>query len=187
MPIPDFNDDGVLPPHNGNPEARADMSPFPVTTLEICQKLGTTPERRTILSGFLQFRASLARIGVTTGFQWLDGSFVEDIERLESRAPNDLDVVTFYHPAPATTIQPPTGLLDILTNRDKTKQQFHVDHLAVSLASPAQVIVDSTRYWCGLFSHQRETGIWKGILRIDLNTVAEDTAATQHLAAMSQA
>ncbi len=164
----------------------ADMSPFPATTLELCEKLATTSERRVILTGLLQLRSSLGRIGVTTGFQWLDGSFLEDIERLDSRPPNDLDVVTFYHPAPAA-FQAPPALLQILTSREGTKQQFHIDHLGVSLAWPPDIIINHTRYWCSLFSHQRETEIWKGILKIDLNTAAEDIAATQHLAALNQA
>ncbi|MDA1231040.1 MAG: hypothetical protein O2856_09720 [Planctomycetota bacterium] len=31
-----------------------------------------------------------------TGFQWLDGSFLEDIELGDGRPPRDLDVVTVY-------------------------------------------------------------------------------------------
>jgi hypothetical protein len=37
-----------------------------------------------------------------------------------------------------------------------------------------------TRYWIGLFSHRRD-GIWKGMLRMELNTAADDIAAGDFL------
>ncbi|HEX9784266.1 MAG TPA: hypothetical protein VGA56_16255 [Opitutaceae bacterium] len=43
--------------------------------------------------------------------------------------------------------------------------------------------VEWTRSWTGLFSHRRD-GIWKGMLRIDLNTPAEDTKASALLEGM---
>jgi hypothetical protein len=58
--------------------------------------LGTTPARLTILDGFLQFRQRLRAAGLAVGFQWLNGSFLQDVERFEGRDPGDLDVVTFY-------------------------------------------------------------------------------------------
>ena len=97
MPIPAFTIDGVLPPFvgplgpGGAPE---DMSPYLVTALEVVSTFGTTPERKAILLGWLNHRASMRAAGIVRGFQWLDGSFVED------KQPRDLDVVTFlYRPA----------------------------------------------------------------------------------------
>ncbi len=37
-----------------------------------------------------------------------------------------------------------------------------------------------TRYWISLFSHNR-LGVWKGMLRIALNTPSEDAAARLEL------
>ncbi|WP_414651656.1 DUF6932 family protein [Hafnia paralvei] len=34
-------------------------------------------------------------MGLAEGFQWVDGSFTENIELIERRTPNDVDVVTF--------------------------------------------------------------------------------------------
>jgi hypothetical protein len=34
-----------------------------------------------------------------------------------------------------------------------------------------------TRYWFGLFSHRRSDGIWKGMLQVRLEDVADDAAA----------
>ena len=91
MPIPAFNHNLVLPPHLGNPAAIGDLSPYSCTTLELCQRFGTTPERRAILGRYLDFRERMATEGLTNGFQWLDGSFLEDIEtHLNSAIRQDL-------------------------------------------------------------------------------------------------
>ena len=70
---------------------------------ELVLRFGTSPERRRILDGFLRYRGRLHAAGLRTGFQWLDGSFLENIELIESRLPNDLDVVTFFSLAPGDT------------------------------------------------------------------------------------
>src|SRR5580765_8823208 len=95
--IPTFNHSGVLPPFLGPDPAgsSAAMSPYRVSIDSFVATYATTPERNTILQGFLRFRHDLRAIGIT-GWQWLDGSFLENIEALESRAPHDLDVVTFF-------------------------------------------------------------------------------------------
>ena len=102
MPIPAFDANNVLPPHAGDPRRREQLSPFPCTTTEFCQRFATTPERLAILDGFLRFRELLVQAGFVSGFQWVDGSFLEDIEAEANRPPNDLDVVTFYLPPDAT-------------------------------------------------------------------------------------
>jgi hypothetical protein len=92
MPIPPFSIDGVLPPYVGTtgPGGSAqDMTPYAVTTIEVASTLGTSDKRKMILRQWLQHRAALRRLGFQRGFQWLDGSFVEN------KDPNDLDVVTF--------------------------------------------------------------------------------------------
>jgi hypothetical protein len=78
MPIPAFAND-VLPPHTGDPRRREQLSPFPCTTTELCQRFATTPERLAILDGFPRFRELLAQAGFVSGFQWVDGSFLENI------------------------------------------------------------------------------------------------------------
>ena len=95
-PIPAFDHNLVLPPHLGDPVDDAQLSPYPCTTFDLCQRLGTTVERRAILGKYLDFRERLRVEGLTNGFQWLDGSFLEDVEAREGRAPKDIDVVTVY-------------------------------------------------------------------------------------------
>src|SRR5262245_49215124 len=95
MPIPPF--DGilnVLPPHLGAPGMVLDLSPYRCTVAEVCDRFAISPARKRILDGLLKLRAELFALGIE-GFQWLDGSFVEDIEAQEGRDPGDMDVVTF--------------------------------------------------------------------------------------------
>jgi hypothetical protein len=182
MPIPVF--DGilnVLPPHLGDPRAINDLSPYACTTLELCQRFATTPARKQILEGFLGLRAALVALGIQ-GFQWLDGSFVEDIEAQEGRDPGDIDVVTFVaNPAdPAAFSAVVTGANPDLLNRPHVKATYHVDHFWMPLGSHPDRIVASTRYWYGLFSHRRDQ-IWKGMLVVELPNAADDAAARTEL------
>lgn len=95
--LPHWSNAGVLPPVRPNHLGYSpDRSPYAVSLLTLVERFSTTPERIKILQGFLQFRAFLHELGVTSGFQWLDGSFMEQVELLESRSPNDIDVVTFF-------------------------------------------------------------------------------------------
>jgi hypothetical protein len=95
MPIPPFDSiKNVLPPHLGNPTQRSHLSPYPCTVTELCNRFATSPKRKRILNGFIELRAILFSLGIQ-GFQWLSGSFLENIEVLERRDPGDIDVVTF--------------------------------------------------------------------------------------------
>ena len=192
MPIPDFDHNGVLPPHVGDHAAnRAHMSPYPCNSRELSTKLGTTEERRVILLGFFELRAALRQLGITSGFQWLDGSFTEDAERIRRKPPGDIDVVTFYPPWQSPPHLPPdlTAILQVLSDRDATKQRFHVDHIFVPLASTpdrmadAKRLVDDVRYWFGLFSHRRSDDVWKGMLQLPLDTAADDVQAADSIRA----
>jgi hypothetical protein len=188
MPIPPFDHNGVLPPYSGTPASRADVSPYRVTLLEVCERWGNDQARREILSGLLELREALRVVGITQGFQWLDGSFMEDVETIRGRPPQDIDVVTFftqspYDPADAEVQR----LLPILRNHRATKTNFHTDHFLVPLQSPPERLVDDVRYWSGLFSHRRADDVWKGMLRVELGVAADDTAAEQHLAKITLA
>jgi len=74
---------------------RCYRSPYVVGLLDVVERFATTPERIRILDGLLRFRADLHQTGIVSGFQWLDGSFMEQVEILEHRPPRDLDVVNF--------------------------------------------------------------------------------------------
>jgi len=181
MPIPPFVAIyNTLPPHLGDPRKRADMSPYPTTAVEICRRFATSPEGKRILQGFLSLREELISRGIV-GFQWIDGSFLEDIELTEGRPPGDIDIVTFIEipddpVVVAGRLQAPTNLLDSVS----VKSTFHTDHFIVPLYSSPRLVVDSTRYWFGLFSHRRD-GIWKGMLTVPLIDIADHSVAKSYL------
>lgn len=55
----------------------------------------TSLERVAILRGLLSYRRELRLIGVVDGWQWMDGSFVENVEALRNRAPADMILSRF--------------------------------------------------------------------------------------------
>jgi len=178
MPIPSFTIDGVLPPFvgpNGPGGAPEDLSPYATTAVEVVTTLATTPTRRTILKGWLDHRASLRAIGFDRGFQWLDGSFVEDKE------PRDLDIVAFLYRPPgirdgnmlARLMHGNIGLF----GRAQVKATYSLDFFPVDLNGTPEALVSLTRYWLGLFSHRRQDSLWKGMLQVRLEDEADDTAA----------
>lgn len=178
MPIPAFTIDGVLPPYvgpNGPGGAAEDMSPYVATALEVVTTLGASNERREILRGWLRHRADLRAIGFERGFQWLDGSFVED------KAPRDLDVVSFlYRPQ---GIQDAGQLLVVMRAnanlfvRNLVKAEYSLDAFPVDLDGSPEALVSSARYFLGLFSHRRGDDLWKGMLQVRLEDVADDAGA----------
>lgn len=178
MPIPSFTIDGVLPPFvgpNGPGGAPEDLSPYEVTATEIVTTLASTVTRRAILRGWLGHRAALRAIGFDRGFQWLDGSFVEDKE------PRDLDIITFFYRPPgihegktlARLMQGNIGLF----GRAQVKTTYSLDFFPVDLNGTPEALVSLTRYWLGLFSHRRQDSLWKGMLQVRLEDEADDAAA----------
>ena len=181
MPIPDLDHNGVLPPFLETPTSPTRLSPYPATPIEICERFGFSSERRSILRGWLNLRASLRTLGFTTGFQWLDGSFLEDTEQFRGQPPADIDVVSFLDPSPISFSTMDVNLVAAVTNHHRSKQNFQTDHFMVTLNWPGGAIVEATRYWCGLFSHRRSDAVWKGMLKVDLLTPADDSAALKRL------
>ncbi len=180
-PIPDFDHNLVLPPHLGDPVKRDQLSPYPCTTLELCRRFGTTADRRAILGKFLDFRDRLRKEGLTNGFQWLDGSFLEDVETRENRPPRDLDVVTVYWEYDLNFQERLFAVFPEVARPTLSKTAYLLDHYPFDAGFDPVATVDSTRYWILLFSHNR-LGVWKGMLKVDLNTPAEDAAARTELA-----
>ena len=180
MAIPSFNHNNVIPPHLGNPTNKAHLSPYSCTILELCNRFSTSKERISILKGLLLFRQKMHANGVIYGFQWLDGSFLENIEVSESRPPNDLDIVTFFGgllPADQASIR---STFPEFANPVLAKASYSLDHYPVDYSYNPGVTVEMTRYWIQLFTHNRN-GIWKGILRLPLNTPIDDQHAINYL------
>lgn len=172
--IPSLNQSGVLPPFlpGEEPTASAAMAPYRVSISEIAEEFGSTPQRVAILNGLLDFRQELLRSGIRSGFQWVAGSFMEDCEGLRGRPPSDVDVVTFAHRPPQYSAQEDWSLFVnsnvSIFSPQAVKKAHCCDAFYVDLMLPAELIVSRARYWFGLFSHQRSTYLWKGILEIPL-------------------
>lgn len=174
--IPDFDHNLVLPPHLGDPRGREQLSPYPCSTVELVRRFGVSHERCEILRGFLGFRERLRATGLISGFQWLDGSFLEDIETRENRAPRDLDVVTVYWNYDQAFQKTVISTFPEFANPPMAKANFALDHYPFDAGYSPELTVEYARYWMLLFSHNRD-GVWKGMLKIDLDTPALDNEA----------
>jgi hypothetical protein len=183
--IPAWNSSAVLPPiRPGQPGHSPDRSPYLAKFSEVVQRFGTSQERTNILQGLLEYRKALTNIGVMNGFQWLDGSFMENKEVLLNIPPNDVDVVTFF--------SLPDGVSDqfafLASNTDlfepvRSKNRFHVDAYAMVIGDPLQASdVQQIAYWYSMWSHRRN-GMWKGFVQVDISS-SEDQIAEPLLAQM---
>lgn len=181
LPLPSFDHNGVLPPHVGNPTDPDQLSPYPCTSLELCRQFATSPERIAILNGFLRFRERLRAEGLVTGFQWLGGSFLEDVETLRRRPPGDIDLITVYW-GYDTLFQSALGArFPEFVDFQLSKISYSVDHYFLDADfSDREIVIMQARYWSLLFCHNRDK-LWKGMLKIDINTPAEDTQALAEL------
>lgn len=103
-----------------------DRSPYEISMLDFVKKFSFSNERVAILRGFLYYRKFLYSLGITAGFQWVNGSFTENVETLRNRPPNDIDVVSFI-------AEPENPLPDELFNNLYIKQQYQVDGYFVDL------------------------------------------------------
>ncbi|MBD3653265.1 hypothetical protein [Kangiella sp.] len=170
--IPKLNQSGVLPPFipEQGPTVPASMAPYRSTITDFINRFAFTSERRIILKGLLEYRQKLREIGITNGFQWFDGSFVEDVEQNRGRPPADLDLVTFAERPTADTKE----WRNLVNNNkelflpDLSKNKYLCDAYFVDLNTNPAHIVSHTRYWFGLFSHQRDSYLWKGMIEIPI-------------------
>jgi hypothetical protein len=106
---------------------------------------------------------------------------MENIEELETRPPNDVDVVTFCHrPVHLVGDLEWKAFFDVnlaLLHPGQVKAVYKCDAYFVDLDSPPSNVVSLTRYWFGLFSHRRG-GLWKGLLQVPLDVTQDDLDAS---------
>lgn len=165
--IPAFNHNNVIPPHLGNPTQISDVSPYECGIVEFCKHFATSSERIEILKGFVSFRMQMIENGIIHGYQWIDGSFSENIEESECRNPNDIDVVTFSKGLTPEFYNILKSSFPEFVSPAESKSKYKVDHYTVPFDINPEFTVEYTRYWCQLFSHNRN-GIWKGMLKLPL-------------------
>ena len=182
--IPPFNHNNVLPPFQGNNPANIyKQSPYQCSIMEFCKHFAMSDKRKIILKGFVQFRLKCCHIGITKGFQWIDGSFIEDIMASDNREPNDIDVVSFIFGLQAI----PNLIIEIKKNFREfvepqlSKTNYHVDHYLVEADFNPITTIQAVKYWNQLFGHNLK-GIWKGMVEIPFYpTPVNDTDALNYL------
>jgi hypothetical protein len=174
--IPRWNARGVIPPISQASPTSTNRSPYVVSLSDLVLRYATSRERIAVLSGFLNFRTALHAAGLVRGFQWVDGSFLEDVELIERRPPADIDVVTFYYLPVGSTQQQLLNASPQLFDHARTKTSFEVDAYFSELSSsPLEPLIRTVSYWYSLWSHRRDA-LWKGYLQLDL-APNEDTTA----------
>lgn len=179
MTIPAWNNAGVLPPIvPGTPGNSPERSPYVIELPVLIDRFSTSPERIAILYGLLRFRAALHQAGIVSGFQWLDGSFLEDVERLEERSPRDMDVVNFVYLADLNQ----EALISqhrALFNPAETKRAYAIDAYFVEIGGVLDKnAVRRVSYWYSMWSHRRD-GSWKGFVQVDIDPAPDaDARAT---------
>ena len=175
--IPDWDGEGVIPPMDPRDPASLNRSPYKATLIDVVAKFGDSESRRRLLSGLLDFRAALHAAGLVRGFQWIDGSFVENAEFSRGRAPGDIDVVTFFHVPEGHTRESLVRDFPSAFGRTAAKLDFNVDSYFVGLnQTDAERIVERAAYWYGLWSHNKERLRWKGFVEVDLDPGEDETA-----------
>ena len=179
MGIPLFTIDGILPPFTGTGpgDDPSLMSPYGADAAEVVRRFYTTAQRRQILEGWLDHRIALRGIGIASGFQWLDGSFLEEKE------PNDLDIVCFLRlPEEVKTDAERLALLNenlALFDCSAVKGAYSLDAFFIDLNGSPEALVSLSRYFLQLFSHQRETFLWKGMIQVPLEDANDAEARGQ--------
>lgn len=146
-----FNESGLIPPFIGDP-TESIRSPYRMGLADFVDQFATTVARREVLAGLLRYRQALHAAGFSQGFQWLDGSFVEDCERVRGRAPGDIDVVSFVVPDPAHKLED----IEILFDADRMKEQYKCDAYGANIIADMSLI-DQCVYWYSLFAHRRDS------------------------------
>ena len=184
--VPDWNDSGLLPPFLDNPASPRDRSPYRASLGDTMIRFGSANAgRRALLSGLLNFRAALHGAGLTRGFQWIDGSFVEDVESSRGRAPRDIDVATFIHLPEGHTEESFANAFPDFFNPSAMKWDFGIDaYLAAVNLNDLETIASRAAYWHDIWSHTRD-GLRKGYVQVDLDP-REDESARAALDAMSR-
>lgn len=150
---------------------------------EFAMRFGTSPARAILLKGLISYRAALRAVGIVSGYQWLNGSFCEDIETIETRPPNDIDVVTtFIRPVGHQTDADWVTFFaanNNLFDEDHVKGAWGCHPFFIDAHLPLGMTIRQVTYWFGLFTHQRVTFQWKGMVQVDLNS--DDAAAIAHI------
>ena len=173
MVIPDWNSKSVLPTvRRVRPEDQTlpeNRSPFEATMTHVVERFAYTTERVNLIQNLMDYRNTLYAAGITDGLQWINGSFVEHVETRprsgKAPTPDDIDVVTFYHPPSQET--PET---QDLFRPSATRQRFNIDGYGIPLGGEfTDDEVEFVAYWFGMWSLRKDDHEPKGFVKVYLN------------------
>ena len=174
--VPDWDQRGLLPPNLGVPTETISSPPYPVRLTEVALRFSNSETRRQLLGGMLDFRQAMHNAGLERGFQWINGSFVEDTIQRRGREPADIDIVTFFHIPHGSSQSELIARFPELFNPISVKSQYGVDAYFVALdVEDKFYLAKLIAFWNNLWHHTRE-GERKGYLAIDL-AICEDGEA----------
>ena len=93
-------------------------------------------------------------------------------------------MVFYYKPAAA---KDPWDWRNLIANnssifqRDPVKAGYRLDSFFLDLEGKPEFLISAARYYLQLFSHQRSTMIWKGMLQVRLDDAQDDADAMKLL------
>jgi hypothetical protein len=180
--IPAWNQSGVLPPFVGtSPADRSGVSPYSATMREIAERFCTSPRRVQLFRGLVSFRKALLGVGISQGFQWINGSYLENVETVRGASPKDIDLVTLFVRPQLHQDQAAWNAFFVanrsLFDSKATAAAYGCEAFAIDVGLSAFLVAPQITYWFGLFTHQRVTLIWKGILQVPLVGDDDDAIA----------
>ena len=167
--IPNWSPEGILPPIDAANPTSSNRAPYRTNGSELVVRFSTTTARHRILRGLFSFRAELREQGIGKGFQWLNGSFMEDVEAIQDRDPGDMDIVTFFYLPEGISQAKLAHDAPPLFDRPRLRKEFSLDAYFHVLPGGPEDLVDRSAYWYSVWAHQRETMAWKGFVQLDLS------------------
>ncbi|MEI6574027.1 MAG: hypothetical protein WCO61_10870 [Alphaproteobacteria bacterium] len=184
--IPPFNGQGIIPPFLGTDATNADRSPYFTNMKTLFEQLGTSPIRRQLLRGLIEYRKILANDGYVNGVQFIDGSFVENVESHSKRPPSDIDIFSilnipqkYYGNIALWDSHGRPFFVSEVADRNKNKIRFKVDTYAILYEEQSPFdLIKQIIYWYSVFSHQKATFAWKGFVAIMLDPQLDKSVLT---------
>lgn len=190
MPIPQFAAHGALPPFiDGNPTSSKSRSPYQASMRELVDQFCTSEPRARLLLGLNEYRRHLLSGGFISGMQWIDGSFLENVEAKRGRPPSDIDVVTLFNRPIRYQAQPAAWQADYASHIHRShfdtrqmKPKFSCDTYGVDMDAGSRSLIRGSTFYFDLFTGMKESDAKKGIVEIPLaNDVLEFQAIKQQI------
>lgn len=170
LEIPDWRYDGLLPAVLDSGTTSSGRSPYAADASALVERFGHTKSRRDLIRKFFAFRNEVRNCGWHHGFQWLNGSFLTDVERLErGRAPGDIDVVSFLYSSEATDLTAARHMASE-EGHDDIKSRLQIDSYFVDLDVKTETVIDSAMYWQSIWGHRKGDYREKGFVKVTIDS-----------------